>query len=770
MPAPALWKSEFQVNTGTAAAGTQTDPQVIGLANGNFLVAWTEAYDGTVAAEAGSDIVGRIYDARGKAVTQPLRLNQTSTGHDEDDFDIAATSDGGFMLVYVENDRSTDTVIWERFDADGRLTASRKIVTESESTTAFLNPQISVDATDDSSYVTFTDYVSPDHDISGVRLDGSGTIVTPEFEAGRKDGEKDFDAEVAVLANGNMVSVFEEADGTLIGVEFRIATSSGVEVAAGQLDNGGGANRPAYDPKVAALANGNFVATWRDGSTPGDVLFSIYTSAGTAVGALRREAAATDDDENEPQIVATPDGGFFILWDNDTEGTLEGAKYAADGTMEGSIFQITSDGDERSPGVGVTGDGRLLVTWLRDGEVFVEIWDPRGSSIEAADTAGAGRIFVGDGGVLTARPAGGTVIGDHAGETLIGSDHADTLRGNGGADVLQGNGGADNLQGGAGNDSFTWANGDGSDKVLGGDGYDTLHVALHATSADTVTVTDEGTGFDLARSNLDRFTIDAASIERLVIDAGGGNDILSGAGASVAMKVDGGAGADIISTGAAKDTVSGGGGGDTLRGGGANDVLRGKSGADRIFGEAGNDKIFGDNGADRLDGGAGKDTIKGGGSADILLGGSSHDTLSGGNGSDDLKGGAGDDTLDGGEGNDRLSGGSGGDTLTGGKGADEFVLAQTSKVDVITDFETGTDMILLDSAHMAGLDARANGLLVQNQFTTGGNATTADHRLMYSNSNGKLFYDADGTGAAARVQIALLDPGLGLGSSDFEII
>ncbi|MFD0980272.1 calcium-binding protein [Tropicimonas aquimaris] len=770
MPAPALWKSEFQVNSGTAATGTQSDPHVIGLANGNFLVAWTESSSGIVATEAGSDIVGRIHDAQGNAVTQSFRLNQSSTGYGEEDFDIAATSDGGFMMVYVVNDGSTDTVVWERFDAEASLTASATIVTESDSDTAFLNPQISVDTTDDSSYVTFTDYESPNYDISGVRLDASGAIVTAEFEAGRKDGEKDFDGDAAVLANGNLVSVFEEADGTLIGVEFRIVTSAGAEVFTVQLDDGAGERRPAYDPKVAALANGNFVATWRDGATPGDVLFSIYTSAGTAVGDLRRAAAATDDDENEPQIVATPDGGFFILWDNDTDNSLEAAKYAADGTPEGSPFQISSDGDERSPNVGVTGDGRLLVTWLRDGEVFVEIWDPRGNSINAAATAGTDRIFVGDGGVITARPAGGTVTGDNAAETLIGSDAADVLQGKGGADMLQGNGGSDNLQGGGGNDSFTWMHGDGSDRIFGGNGYDTLHAALHATAADAVTVTDEGSGFDLARSNLARFTIDAASVERVVIDAGAGNDTVSGAGASVAMKIDGGAGADTISTGSAKDIVSGGGGGDTLSGGGANDVLLGQSGADRIFGEAGNDRISGNNGADYLDGGDGNDTIQGGGGADAILGGSSHDTLSGGNGSDDLNGGAGDDTLDGGEGNDRLSGGSGGDTLTGGNGADEFVLAQTSKVDVITDFETGTDMILLDSAYIAAIDARSNGLLVRKQFTSGSDATTADHRLIYADSTGKLFYDADGTGAAERVQIALLDAGLGLTASDFEII
>lgn len=751
MPVPALWKSELQVNTGIAATGIQTDPRAIGLANGTFLVAWVESSSGAIATEAGSDIVGRIYDAEGNAVTAAFRLNQSSTGFDEDDFDIAATSDGGFIMVYVQNDRSSDTLIWERFDAKGGLIGSTSFASESSSDTALSNPQISVDLTNDSAFVTFTDYANPDYDISGVRLDSAGNIITARFEAGRKDGERDFDADVAVLANGNMVSVFEEADSSLIGVEFRIVTSAGALVAMIQLDDGSGVDRPATDPKVAALANGNFVATWRDGTTPSNILFSIYTASGTEV-LVRQKAAETADDENEPQVVATPDGGFFLLWDNDTDDTLEAAKFASDGTREGDTVEITSEGDERAPGVGVTGDGRLLVTWLRDGEVFVEIWDPRGSTIDAADTAGTGRLFAGDGGVLTARPTGGTLLGDESAETLIGSDADDTINGNGGADILRGKGGADTLKGGDGNDRFIWGNGDGSDTIDGGSDYDTLLVTVDDSSGDILSVRDDATGFDLARSNLSLFTLDATGIEKLEIKTGGGADILQGAASSVVMKVDGGAGADTLTTGSAKDILVGGLGADILNGGGGNDLLRGKSGSDHLIGGRGGDKLYGDKGADRLSGGGGNDTLAGNADDDIL---------SGGNGNDMLVGGAGKDSL---------NGGLGRDTLTGGTGADEFVISRISTVDTITDFEKGTDMMVLDDADMIGLLARPNALLRQDQFVTGSNARTAEHRVIYANGSGKLFYDEDGTGSAEKIQIAQLEAGLGLGAADFEII
>jgi Ca2+-binding RTX toxin-like protein len=55
----------------------------------------------------------------------------------------------------------------------------------------------------------------------------------------------------------------------------------------------------------------------------------------------------------------------------------------------------------------------------------------------------------------------------------------------------------------------------------------------------------------------------------------------------------------------------------------------------------------------------------------------------------------GDDVLAGGEGNDTLYGGAGDDTLTGGEGSDTFNFMKNDGVDVITDFEDGTDFIRL---------------------------------------------------------------------------
>ncbi len=77
MAEPVPSRPEFQVNTGTAATGTQSMPQIIGLANGNILIAWEEAADGEIAtgAASGTDVVGKLYDAEGAVLRDSFRIN-----------------------------------------------------------------------------------------------------------------------------------------------------------------------------------------------------------------------------------------------------------------------------------------------------------------------------------------------------------------------------------------------------------------------------------------------------------------------------------------------------------------------------------------------------------------------------------------------------------------------------------------------------------------------------------------------------------------------
>jgi len=222
---------------------------------------------------------------------------------------------------------------------------------------------------------------------------------------------------------------------------------------------------------------------------------------------------------------------------------------------------------------------------------------------------------------------------------------------------------------------------------------------------------------------------------------------------------------------------------DTIYGLGGNDIIDGGNGSDNVYGGDGNDTIYASLGRDYLDGGNGIDTIsyanythgvvetlnsntfisyilgnarntsfenlEGSNYSDILTGDSQNNTIYGLNGKDTLYGGKGDDTL---------IGGNGKDTLYGRAGNDIFVIDSLSKSDIdsILDFSSKDDTIYLDNSIFTSLINE--GTLDSSNFVSNksGNAIDNDDYIVYETDTGKLFYDADGSGNGAAVQIATL--------------
>jgi Ca2+-binding RTX toxin-like protein len=121
-----------------------------------------------------------------------------------------------------------------------------------------------------------------------------------------------------------------------------------------------------------------------------------------------------------------------------------------------------------------------------------------------------------------------------------------------------------------------------------------------------------------------------------------------------------------------------------------------------------------------------------------------------------------------------LHGGLGNDLLIGGAGADMFVFDTApaiNNIDTIADFSTGVDHFTLDSSVFAGTGLH-NQTLTANMFHAGAGFTTAaganDH-LIFNSSTGNLYYDADGIGGQAAVQIAIVHGSANLSASDFFI-
>jgi Ca2+-binding RTX toxin-like protein len=139
-------------------------------------------------------------------------------------------------------------------------------------------------------------------------------------------------------------------------------------------------------------------------------------------------------------------------------------------------------------------------------------------------------------------------------------------------------------------------------------------------------------------------------------------------------------------------------------------------------------------------------------------------------GNDALTGSVNKDSLSGEAGNDRLNGGAGSDRLTGGTGQDAFIFKNklgSTNVDRISDFSVKDDTIHLENKIFSKLTK--TGTLKKGFFTIGSEAKDANDHLVYNNKTGKLYYDADGSGAQAQVQFATLSKNLKMTEKDFFI-
>lgn len=163
-------------------------------------------------------------------------------------------------------------------------------------------------------------------------------------------------------------------------------------------------------------------------------------------------------------------------------------------------------------------------------------------------------------------------------DSITGSASADTITGGTGSDTITGGAGNDSLSGGDDADRFVVGDGAGIDTITGGEGgTDSDWLVFGGSVGVSVTYTGNESGnYTSASGTSGQFT----EIEYL--DGGSGNDTINAAASNSAVRIDGGAGNDLITGGVVADTLIGGSGNDTIRGGGGNDTLTLGDGADVV--------------------------------------------------------------------------------------------------------------------------------------------------------------------------------------------
>jgi Ca2+-binding RTX toxin-like protein len=383
-----------------------------------------------------------------------------------------------------------------------------------------------------------------------------------------------------------------------------------------------------------------------------------------------------------------------------------------------------------------------------------------------------------------------TFTGGDLNDELSGGDNNDLLSGGAGDDTISGDAGNDSLRGGAGNDVIRGAGvagTEGKDMVYAGEGNDTVYVG----NGDK---TDGGAGTDLLNLDLSQQANDIGfkfSEGTVIVDSAmwfNGFEML---------EYQGGTGRDGITGGGLNDTLNGNAGDDVLRGGNGDDTLQDGAGDDQLFGDAGNDILIRDDatGVDVFDGGAGIDTLffedgstslvldlqnqagnKGLAfgltvrSFEIIEGSGADDEIHGDAIGNILRGGNADDILDGRAGNDTLVGGKDDDWLTGGAGNDRFVFDKDGfdgKGDVITDFVRGQDKLVIERV---AFGIAADDTAVRLVTGTDPAATSGKGTFLFETDNGRLWFDGDGAGTGADLQlVAILQKVNALSTGDFVL-
>ena len=315
--------AEFIVNE--TREGDQDQAEVVGLASGGFVVVWRSFVDGL------RQISGQVFDAAGAPVGGEFKINDTGTW-DEVDPDVLALPGGGFAVAWTHT--YAEDIHLRRFDDAGAAQGASVVVNTHDG-----------NQSQDKRYVSMA-VIEPDAGPNS--LAGGGFVVV--WAAYNQSG-----------GNWNIYAQRHDPAGVAIGAETLI--------------NAGDAGQ--YTPRVVGLSDGRWAVVWTD--TTGDdgsgygVYARVFEGDGTAVTGDVQVNVQTSSHQQQPDIIATQDGGFFITWIAETSGGsgdgssygIFGRRFDASGTATTGEIAINQNvsGQQDVPRVAELADGTLALVW-----------------------------------------------------------------------------------------------------------------------------------------------------------------------------------------------------------------------------------------------------------------------------------------------------------------------------------------------------------------------------------------------------------------------
>ena len=552
-------------------------PDIVALANGNSVVAWTT----TSSNPSNSEIVIVLLDPAGNEIRRISLV-----GNEAEQPGLAASPDGGFVVSWTGG--PTTDVFVQRYGADGVAVSGIIQVNPLDApgaNTAQFDGDISVLKSGEivAVYRDGSDVFVQGFTATGVKLGGPvlahaspvGNQATPAVTALADGGFVVLWGDDLSTGNAQSVQIGRKFDANFnpVGDQFRVSPET-----------------DAYFATIAPVSSGGFVAFWftnGEGSWGARVKGQIFSASGDKIGTeFLLPEPAKDRQQYIANVAATADGGFVVTWadwgktdpaSERIDSVIKAQVFGNDGTPLSSTFVVSgpAEGLIHVPEVTVLANGNLEFVWTEPGSIT--------------------RVM---------QFASSIISGTNGDDILVGSDAVNTITGLGGNDVLIGGRGADALDGGPGTDTVSYA-----------EDYGAVFVNLtlrkgytNASFGDTYTSIENVIG-----TSYNDFIIGDTGVNRL--DGGAGNDTIIGA-----------IGGDVLIEGNGIDTASYEDNSGTVfvnltLNAGSNNAAQGDtySGIENLKGGLFDDFFIGDEGNNQLDGAMGADNLLGAGGADTFV-------------------------------------------------------------------------------------------------------------------------------------------------------
>lgn len=232
--------------------------------------------------------------------------------------------------------------------------------------------------------VWLSDQGGPRYEVHGQLFNEDGTPLGSEFTLNAPTQYSPSGPRVAALGNDQFVATWyvqtSAGDWNIVGRSFAVdGTPAGSEFTVNSTTEGFQA-----EPDIAVLEGGRFAVTW----------YSVTDEAGAearvrvfnADGSAGPDFAAPAGDTwagGRPAILALPDGQFVVTWtsfNNTSSPEVQARIFNADGSPAGNDFVVSSasHGNQVLPRMTALADGGFVVTWTSPQES-----DETGSDIRA---------------------------------------------------------------------------------------------------------------------------------------------------------------------------------------------------------------------------------------------------------------------------------------------------------------------------------------------------------------------------------------------------